>query len=160
MGFVSISLNTNMSLIHKKMQILDYITNLVASFDTIDDKSFNWNQLEETAKEMSQRVNRSYDLNDDYSVDFSTFKANAGGFSKKSAIHSFGDKLFANDYIILNVGDKTEDGIEGDNALFFPLCDSEAMNVQSNIALPVIDGREYALIIALFLLTVDKKRDV
>ncbi len=37
MGFKSISINTNMSLIHKKMDILDHITNLVASFDVFDD---------------------------------------------------------------------------------------------------------------------------
>jgi len=131
---------------------------LFVKVDPKDDRSFNWNQLEETAKEISQRVNRSYDLNDDYSVDFTTLRADGGGFSKESAIHVIGDKLFENNYIILNVDDKTGDGIEGDNALFFPQCDSEAMNVQSNIALPVIDGREYALIIALFLLTVDKKK--
>ncbi len=37
MGFRSISIATNMSLINKKMEILDYITNLVSSFDIIDD---------------------------------------------------------------------------------------------------------------------------
>jgi len=36
-GFKSISINTNMSLIHKRMEILDYITNLVASFDVVDE---------------------------------------------------------------------------------------------------------------------------
>jgi MoaA/NifB/PqqE/SkfB family radical SAM enzyme len=35
-GFRSISINTNMSLIHKRVEILDYITNLVASFDIMD----------------------------------------------------------------------------------------------------------------------------
>jgi len=124
---------------------------LIVKVDTKDDRSFGWNQLEETAKEISQRVGRSCDLNDDYSVDFSTDKANNDGFSKKSAIHVLGTKLFGDHFIILNSGDKTGDGVEGDNALFFPQCDTEAMNVQSNVALPVIDGREYALIIALFL---------
>lgn len=131
---------------------------LFVKVDTKDDRSFDWNQLEETAKEISLRVNRSYDLNDDYSVDFSTFKAVTGRFSKESAIHVLGNKLFVNNFIISNVGDKIEDGVEGENALFFPQYDSEVMNVQSNVALPVIDGREYALIIALFLLTLDKKR--
>lgn len=36
--FKLIAINTNMSLIHKKLEILDYITELVASFDLIDDE--------------------------------------------------------------------------------------------------------------------------
>ena len=36
-GFRSISINTNMSIIHKRIEVLDYITNLVASFDVIDE---------------------------------------------------------------------------------------------------------------------------
>jgi MoaA/NifB/PqqE/SkfB family radical SAM enzyme len=36
-GYKSISINTNMSLIHKRFEILDYITNLVASFDVVDE---------------------------------------------------------------------------------------------------------------------------
>lgn len=125
---------------------------LIVKVDTEDESSFGLNQLEETAKEISQRVDRSYDLNKDYSVDFSTNKAVDGGFSKESAIHFLGNKLFRDDFIILNSGDKTGDGVGGDNALFFPQCKTEAMNVKSNVALPVIDGREYALLIALFLL--------
>lgn len=41
LGFKSISINTNMSLIHKKMEVLNYITNLVASFDAVDEKEFS-----------------------------------------------------------------------------------------------------------------------
>ncbi len=37
-GFKSISINTNMSLIHKRIEILDYITNLVASLDVVDEQ--------------------------------------------------------------------------------------------------------------------------
>jgi len=37
MGFKSISINTNMSLIHKKIEVLDHITNLVSSFDVVDE---------------------------------------------------------------------------------------------------------------------------
>jgi MoaA/NifB/PqqE/SkfB family radical SAM enzyme len=36
-GFKSISINTNMSLIHKRFEILDYLTNLVASFDIMNE---------------------------------------------------------------------------------------------------------------------------
>lgn len=132
-------------------------SHLFIKVDPKEDKNFGWDQLKETAKEISQRVSRSYDLNKDYSVDFTTFTAIDGGYSKDSAIHVLGHKLFNDNFIILNVGDKPGDSVEGDKALFFPQCDSEAMNVQSNVALPVIDGREYALIIALFLLRADKK---
>lgn len=128
-------------------------SNLFVKVDPKDNKNFGWNQLEKTAKEISERNNRSYDLNEDYSVDFSTFRATNDGFSKEYAIHVLGNKLFGNNFLILNVGDKPGDKVEGDNTLFFPQCDSDAMNIQSNVALPVIDGREYALIIALFLLT-------
>jgi MoaA/NifB/PqqE/SkfB family radical SAM enzyme len=41
MGFKSITLNTNMSLIHKKMEILDNLTNLVASFDVLDETMYS-----------------------------------------------------------------------------------------------------------------------
>jgi MoaA/NifB/PqqE/SkfB family radical SAM enzyme len=37
-GFRSISINTNMSLMHQKMEILDDITNLVASLDVLEDE--------------------------------------------------------------------------------------------------------------------------
>ena len=36
--FKSIVINTNMSLIHKKLEVLDYITDLVASFDIVDEE--------------------------------------------------------------------------------------------------------------------------
>lgn len=41
MGFKSISVNTNMSLIHKKMEILDLLTNLVASYDMVDEERYS-----------------------------------------------------------------------------------------------------------------------
>jgi MoaA/NifB/PqqE/SkfB family radical SAM enzyme len=41
MGFKSITVNTNMSLIHKKMEVLDYLTNLVASFDVVDEFEYS-----------------------------------------------------------------------------------------------------------------------
>lgn len=130
---------------------------LLVKVDPKDNKNFGWKQLEKTAKEISERTNRSYDLNEDYSVDFSTFRATNDGFSKEYAIHVLGNKLFGNNFLTLNVGDKPGDKVEGDNTLFFPQCDSDAMNIRSNVAFPVIDGREYALIIALFLLTAEKK---
>jgi MoaA/NifB/PqqE/SkfB family radical SAM enzyme len=40
-GFKSISINTNMSLIHDKMLVLDYITNLVASFDVVNEEKYS-----------------------------------------------------------------------------------------------------------------------
>lgn len=39
-GFKSISVNTNMSLIHKKMDVLEHITNLVASYDMTDREQY------------------------------------------------------------------------------------------------------------------------
>ena len=39
LGFKSISINTNMSLIHQKMEILDDISNLVASLDVWEDET-------------------------------------------------------------------------------------------------------------------------
>ena len=36
-GFKSISINTNMSLIHRRIEVLDSITNLIASFDVMDE---------------------------------------------------------------------------------------------------------------------------
>ncbi len=36
-GFKSISINTNLSLIHKRIEVLDYVTNLIASLDVIDE---------------------------------------------------------------------------------------------------------------------------
>ena len=41
MGFKSIAVNTNMSLIHRKMEVLDYLTNLVASFDMINKDEYS-----------------------------------------------------------------------------------------------------------------------
>jgi len=40
LGFESITLISNMSLIHKKLEVLDYVTNLVASLDMIDEKKY------------------------------------------------------------------------------------------------------------------------
>lgn len=40
MGFTSISLNTNMSVIHRKMEVLDYVTNLVASYDMTNEEEY------------------------------------------------------------------------------------------------------------------------
>lgn len=39
--FKSISVNTNMSIIHKKMEVLDYITNLISSFDMLNEKEYS-----------------------------------------------------------------------------------------------------------------------
>jgi MoaA/NifB/PqqE/SkfB family radical SAM enzyme len=41
LGFKSVTINTNMSLIHKKTEVLDYITNLVASFDLLDVEKYS-----------------------------------------------------------------------------------------------------------------------
>lgn len=38
MNFKTISINTNMYLIHKKREVLDYITHLIASFDILDEE--------------------------------------------------------------------------------------------------------------------------
>jgi MoaA/NifB/PqqE/SkfB family radical SAM enzyme len=38
LGFRSVSINTNLSLIHQKMELLDYIDNLVASLNCLDDE--------------------------------------------------------------------------------------------------------------------------
>lgn len=40
-GFNTISINTNMSLIHRNMQLLDYISNLVASLDIINEQKYS-----------------------------------------------------------------------------------------------------------------------
>jgi MoaA/NifB/PqqE/SkfB family radical SAM enzyme len=40
LSFKSITINTNMSVMHRKMEILDYLTNLVASFDVLDEKEY------------------------------------------------------------------------------------------------------------------------
>jgi MoaA/NifB/PqqE/SkfB family radical SAM enzyme len=40
-GFKSITVNTNMSLIHKKMDVLNYLTNLVASFDMTNEEEYS-----------------------------------------------------------------------------------------------------------------------
>jgi MoaA/NifB/PqqE/SkfB family radical SAM enzyme len=39
-GFKSITINTNMSLMHRKLEVLEYITNLVASLDLLDEKQY------------------------------------------------------------------------------------------------------------------------
>ena len=41
LNFKAISVNTNMSLIHDKMEILNYTTNLVASLDMLDKKAYS-----------------------------------------------------------------------------------------------------------------------
>ena len=40
MGFKLIAINTNMSLIHKNLEVLDYVTNLIASLDTINEDKY------------------------------------------------------------------------------------------------------------------------
>lgn len=118
--------------------------------DTEEDQCFGWGKLESTAKDIAKRINCLCDLNADYSVDFSTSIAIQGGYSKDCAIKMLGRKVFHDRFVIFNVGDKPDDSVKGDNALFFPQRDSDAMGVQSNVALPVADGREYALILALY----------
>ena len=58
LGFKSIWINTNMSLIHKKMEILDYVTNLVASLDMLEEKRYSkilWISIN-TIKKVKQNI--------------------------------------------------------------------------------------------------------
>lgn len=56
--FKSITVNTNMSLIHKKLEILDNITELVASFDCVDDErnSILWGVNKNIAKQVKDNI--------------------------------------------------------------------------------------------------------
>lgn len=54
MRFGSITVNTNMSLIHQQMEILDYLDNLVASFHQVDDRERA--RVCQISKSMAQQV--------------------------------------------------------------------------------------------------------
>jgi hypothetical protein len=106
--------------------------------------------LKDTAKKISELTQRSCDLNKDFSVDFST--DGAAKYSKNSTTHKLGNEIFTRDFLIFMVGDKQDDLIKGNNAIFFPQIGTDAMNINSNIGIPVVDGIEYSLVIAYYLL--------
>ncbi len=56
--FKSITLNTNMGLTHKKLEALDYVTNFVASFDSVSDKknSESWGVSEDIARQVKKNI--------------------------------------------------------------------------------------------------------
>lgn len=125
--------------------------------DPNDNKYFNHTHLKKTVYSIANKCGRSFDLNNDFSADFSTKIALEGGFSKDNAIKEMGATMFDTDFVILNVGDKKDDRVIGDNCLFFPQIGTDALNVKSEIAFSVIDGNEYSTIIGNYLFYIDDK---
>lgn len=120
------------------------------NIDPNDNTCYDLKMLVETAAIISNLTKRSYEANDDYSIDFLTNVAIDNGYSKSRAAHKLGHKLFGERFVIFNVGDKLGDIVDCDNAIFFPQNNTGAMSATSNIGFPVTDGREYALILAFY----------
>jgi hypothetical protein len=119
--------------------------------DPEDNEQFGWEPLLDVGQELSTKTRRKPDANRDFCIDFSTALAEKEGFSKNKAVQLLGKEKFGGDFLLCNVGDRPDDRVEGKNTLFFPQEGSTAVEVKDNIAFPVIDGREYALVISMFI---------
>lgn len=118
--------------------------------DSQDIAEFSWQDFKSTINEICINSDRNQDLNKDYSADMSTKLAVSGGFSKDMAIKELGKIFFGNNCLITNVGDKVDDKIGGENTLFFPQLNTDAVRNGNKDVFPVINGMEYALLISCF----------
>lgn len=113
-----------------------------------DNVQFRLADVEAIGREIGEATRYIPSLNKDFSIDF---QERLGGqlqqHSKESGARAIGELKFGTPFLLTNVGDKEDDALRGPGTVFFPQLGQRAMTAARNIDLPVVDGREYALVL-------------
>jgi hypothetical protein len=116
------------------------------------DKGDNPFSLEEMASIAKQIAPKGWeiDINQDFCVDF-VYEGDKVKLNKEKTANIFAKRVFDEEFILTNVGDKKGDVLLGENTIFFAQYCTEAENYckENDIPyVPVVNGIDYTLIMA------------
>ena len=108
--------------------------------------------MEKLGNEINRELEEKWELdpNPDYCIDF-IYKGDGFKTSKENTAHLLARKLFGEEYIITNVGDKKGDVLKSKNTIFFPLVGTQAEKYCEENEIPhvsVVNAVDYSLILA------------